>query len=47
VRDPKIWRTTKGRVKAAGGFTIEILATVAKKVIEENLASLLGAKLGG
>jgi DNA-binding transcriptional ArsR family regulator len=47
VRDPKIWRTTKGRVKAAGGFTIEILASVAKKVIEENLASLLGAKLGG
>jgi Hypothetical protein (DUF2513) len=47
VRDSKVWRTTKDRVKAAGGFTIEILASVAEKVIEENIAQLLGATLGG
>jgi hypothetical protein len=47
VRDPKIWSTTKDRAKAAGGFTIEILAGVAKKVIEENLVRLVGATLGG
>jgi DNA-binding transcriptional ArsR family regulator len=46
VRDSKVWRTTKDRVKAAGGFTIEILASVAKKVIEEKLAALVGATLG-
>ena len=47
VRDAKVWRTTKDRVKAAGGFSIEILAAVAKKVIEENLARIGGAILGG
>jgi hypothetical protein len=47
VRDAKVWRTTKDRVKAAGGFTIEILAAVAKKVVEENLGRIVGATLGG
>lgn len=47
VRDAKVWRTTKDRMKAAGGFTIEILAAVAKKVVEENLVRIVGATLGG
>ena len=47
VRDTKVWRTTKDRVKAAGGFTIEILGAVAKKVIDENLVKLVGATFGG
>lgn len=46
VRDPKIWRTTKERVKEAGGFTIEILTGVAKEIITHNLARIAGAALG-
>lgn len=46
VRDPKIWRTTKERVKEAGGFTIEILTNVAKEIITHNLARIAGAALG-
>ncbi len=47
VRDPKVWRATKDRAKAAGGFTIEILASVAKDIISHNLSRLAGAALGG
>jgi hypothetical protein len=46
VRDPKIWRATKDRVKEAGGFTIEILAASAKEIISHNLIRLAGAALG-
>jgi hypothetical protein len=47
VRDPKIWRATKDRVKQAGGFTVEILAGVAKEIIAHNLVRIAGAALGG
>jgi Hypothetical protein (DUF2513) len=47
VRDPKIWRATKERVKDAGGFTIEILVGVAKEIITHNLARIAAAALGG
>jgi hypothetical protein len=47
VRDPKIWRATKERVKEAGGFTMEILVGVAKEIISRNLVQLAGATFGG
>jgi len=47
VRDPKTWRATKERAKAAGGFTIEILAGVAKEIITHNLSRITGAALDG
>jgi hypothetical protein len=46
VRDPKIWRATKERVKDAGGFTIDILAGVAKEIVTHNLGRIAGAALG-
>jgi hypothetical protein len=46
VRDPKIWRATKERVKEAGGFTMELLAGVAKEIISHNLVRLAGAAIG-
>jgi hypothetical protein len=47
VRDPRVWGITKDRVKAAGGFTLEILASVAKDIISQNLIRLAGGALGG
>jgi Hypothetical protein (DUF2513) len=47
VRDPKIWRMTKEHAKKAGGFTIEILAGIAKGIIKDNLIRIAGATLGG
>ena len=47
VRDPKIWRMTKEQAKKAGGFTIEILTSIAKGIIKDNLIRIAGAALGG
>jgi hypothetical protein len=46
VRDPKVWHATKERAKKAGGFTIEILAGIAKDIIKDNLVRIVGAAFG-
>ncbi|MFN3171862.1 MAG: DUF2513 domain-containing protein [Hyphomicrobiales bacterium] len=40
IREPSIWQATKARLSAAGGWTLELVAAVAK---EELKRRLLGA----
>jgi Hypothetical protein (DUF2513) len=42
VRDPEIWQKTKDGAKAAGGFTVELLAEIAKGLIKTQIKRLSG-----
>lgn len=37
VRDPKIWKDTKEGAKQAGGFTVDILKSLAKGIIKKQI----------
>lgn len=45
VRDPEIWRHAKGAVAQAKGFTLEILADVAKGFIKTQIKNISGVEL--
>jgi hypothetical protein len=45
VRDPEIWRKTKDGVKAAGGFTVDLLGDIAKGLIKTQLKKLTGVEI--
>jgi len=47
VRDPRTWSATKDKVKKAGGFTLDIIASTAKEIIKHELIRLGGRVLGG
>jgi Hypothetical protein (DUF2513) len=45
IRDPVIWKKTKDGVKAAGGFTVSLLAELAKGLIKTQVEKHTGVKL--
>jgi Hypothetical protein (DUF2513) len=45
VRDPEIWQKTKDGAKAAGGFTIELLADLAKGLIKTQIKKITGVEV--
>ena len=45
IRDPEIWRQTKEGATKAGGFTIELLADLAKGLIKTQIEKYTGIKL--
>ncbi|MBO6538240.1 MAG: DUF2513 domain-containing protein [Rhizobiaceae bacterium] len=45
VRDPEIWRKTKDGAKAAGGFTVELLAELAKGFIKTQIKRQTGIEI--
>jgi hypothetical protein len=42
VRDPESWKKTKDGANAAGGFTVELLAEIAKGLIKTQIKRLSG-----
>jgi hypothetical protein len=45
VRDPKIWAKTKEGALAAGGFTVDLLAELAKGFLKKQIEERTGVKL--
>ena len=45
TRDPEIWRQTKEGASKAGGFTVELLADLAKGLIKTQIEKYTGIKL--
>lgn len=45
IRDPEIWRQTKEAANKAGGFTLDLLADLAKGFIKTQLEKHTGVKL--
>ena len=45
VRDPEIWRKTKDGVKAAGGFSLELIKALATGLIKKKIEQHTGVKL--
>ncbi|MGN8134625.1 DUF2513 domain-containing protein [Paraburkholderia sp. 22099] len=45
VRDPEVWRKTKAGALAAGGFTVELLADLAKGFIKKQIEDRTGVRL--
>ncbi len=45
VRDPEIWRKTKEGASKAGGFTVSLLADLAKGLIKTQIEKHTGVKL--
>ncbi|EZQ18942.1 hypothetical protein CF98_00160 [Halopseudomonas bauzanensis] len=45
VRDDEIWRRTREGVRAAGGFSIELLGDLAKGLIRKKIAEHTGVQL--
>jgi hypothetical protein len=45
IRDSKIWHDTKEGAKEAGGFTIELLSSLAKGLIKKKIEEHTGVKL--
>ncbi|RDU94946.1 DUF2513 domain-containing protein [Trinickia dinghuensis] len=42
VRDPDVWDRTKQVASAAGGFTVDLLVSVAKSLVEGAVKGLIG-----
>ena len=47
LRDPEIWKKTKGRAEAIGSWTFEIVKELAKGFIKQKLAQYGGVSIGG
>lgn len=47
VRDPEIWKKTKGRADAIGSWTFEIVKELAKAYIKQKLAQYGGVSIDG
>jgi hypothetical protein len=45
VRDPVIWRETKEGAKKAGGFSLELLAALAKGLVKKKIEEHTGVQL--
>ena len=45
IRDPEIWRQTKDGAAAAGGFTVDLLKTLAKGYLEKKVEAMTGVQL--
>jgi Hypothetical protein (DUF2513) len=45
IRDPDVWNETKKGAEAAGGFTMELLADLAKGFIKKKIEEHTGVKL--
>jgi hypothetical protein len=45
VRDPEIWRKTKEGAEKAGGFTLDLLGSLAKGLIKTQIEKHTGVKL--
>ena len=45
IRDPEIWRQTKEGATKAGGFTVELLADLAKGLLKTQIEKYTGIKL--
>ena len=45
VRDPKLWEKTKKGAEAAGGFTVDLLADLAKGFVKKQIEDHTGVKL--
>jgi len=45
IRDPEIWRRTKEGANKAGGFTVSLLADLAKGLIKTQIEKHTGVKL--
>jgi Hypothetical protein (DUF2513) len=45
IRDDEVWRKTKGAVEAAGGWTLDLLAALAKGLIRKQIEDRTGLKL--
>jgi hypothetical protein len=45
VRDDGVWRKTKSGAEAAGGFTIDLLAGLAKAILKAKIKELSGLDL--
>ena len=45
IRDPVIWNKTKEGAKKAGGFTVSLLADLAKGLIKTQIEKHTGVKL--
>ena len=45
IRDPEIWRQTKEGAAKAGGFTVELLASLARGLIRTQIEKYTGIKL--
>jgi hypothetical protein len=45
MRDPEIWRKTKEGASKAGGFTVSLLADLAKGLIRTQIEKHTGVKL--
>jgi DNA-binding transcriptional ArsR family regulator len=45
IRDPEIWRRTKEGASGAGGFTIELLADLAKGFLRKQIMEKTGFEL--
>jgi len=45
IRDPEIWRKTKEGAEKAGGFTVSLLADLAKGLIKTQIEKHTGVKL--
>jgi len=45
IRSPDVWAKTKAGAYAAGGFTVELLADLAKGFIKKQIEDRTGVKL--
>jgi hypothetical protein len=45
VRDPQIWQKTKEGAKAAGGFTVELLAELARGFVKTQIKKQTGIEI--
>lgn len=46
VRDKTVWDKTKATAVKAGGFSVDLLAGIAKEIIKQNLAKFAGDAFG-
>jgi DNA-binding PadR family transcriptional regulator len=44
IRDPEIWRQTKERARAVGGFTVELLGELAKGLLKTQIKKHTGVE---
>ena len=45
IRDPDVWRRTKEGAKQVGGFSLEVLAALAKGLVKKKIEEHTGVKL--
>lgn len=45
VRDPKVWKMTKEQAAKAGGFTLDLLASIAKGFIKTKIQKHTGIEI--